>query len=79
MALDRELAKYREELPRLIHSGTGRFVLIGGDRVSVWDTYADAIQEGYRQFGLEPFLVKQIQLVEPVHHITREFTPVCPS
>jgi hypothetical protein len=52
---------------------TGKFVLIHGDSVAgIWETYPDAIQEGYRLFGLEPFMVKQIQAAEFVHSVTRD-------
>lgn len=79
MALEKELDTYKRDLPKLI-AKAGKFVLIHGDEVSgIWETYHDALQEGYRLYGLEPFLVKQIQAVDFVHHITRDIQPVCPS
>jgi hypothetical protein len=79
MSFERELAAYRRELPRLLDR-SGKFALVHGDEVvSNWDTYADALQEGYRRFGLDTFIVKQIQAVELVHFVTREITPVCQS
>jgi len=79
MALERELETYKRELPNLLDR-VGKFALVRGDElVSVWETYDDALQEGYRLFGLEPFLVKQIQLAEFVHHITRAIMPICQS
>ncbi len=79
MALETELATYRRELPNLLDKA-GKFVLIhGNDVVSTWETYQDAIQEGYRLFQLKPFLVKQIQQVESIHYITRSVLPVCQS
>jgi hypothetical protein len=63
MAREQELATYRRELARLLLEGeTGRFALIHGDEVvSVWDTRRDAVQAGQDKFGLESFLVQQIQ------------------
>jgi hypothetical protein len=59
--LERELETYKKALPTLLDK-QGKYVLIKGDAVAgVWGTYEDAIQEGYRLFKLEPFLVKQIQ------------------
>jgi hypothetical protein len=79
MALEQEMATYKRELPNLM-SRAGKFVVIKGEMVaSTWDTYADAIQEGYRLFGLESFLVKKIELVETVHDVTREVKPACRS
>jgi hypothetical protein len=79
MALEQELATYRRELPNLlIH--TGKFAVIHQDSVAgIWNTYADALREGYRVFGLESFMVKRIEPVEFVHNIPREITPTCRS
>ena len=43
----------------MVSEGEGKFALIQGDTVAgIWDTYEDAIKEGYQQFGLtKPFLV----------------------
>jgi len=68
-ALVQELQTYREKLPSLLPE-EGKFALIRGDKVvGTFDTYADALGEGYRLFKLEPFLVKQIQAVEQAHFI----------
>jgi len=70
-ALEQELQTYREKLPSLL-SEEGKFALIhGGEVAGTFDTYADALGEGYRIFKLEPFLVKQIQAVEQAHFIAR--------
>ena len=79
MALEKELETYKKELQKLLPSA-GKFVLIHEDKVSgIWGTYQDAIQEGYRVFGLKLFLVKQIQPVDLIHHMTRDIKPVCLS
>lgn len=68
-ALEKELQTYREKLPSLL-SQEGKFALIHEDEVAgTFDTYTDALTEGYKLFKLEPFLVKQIQAVEQVHFI----------
>jgi hypothetical protein len=75
MALEKELATYRLRLLEL-KSSEGRFVLIHGDDVvDTYSSYDDAIKEGYGKFGLEPFLVKQIQTVEQVQFVTRFVEP----
>jgi len=75
MALEREFETYKTKLPELT-ANEGKFVLIhGDDLVSVLDSYADAIKEGYAKFGLSPFLVKQIQAVERVQFVSRFVDP----
>jgi hypothetical protein len=70
-ALEKELETYRQKLPGMLLE-EGKFALIHGDQVAgTFDTYADALTEGYKLFKLEPFLVKQIQAVEQVHFIAR--------
>ena len=71
MALEQEIQAYQNKLPELI-ADEGKFALIHGDElVSVYDSYEDAIKEGYAKFGLTPFLVKQIESTEQVHFISR--------
>jgi hypothetical protein len=73
MALEKELETYKRELPTLAASSAGKFVLIQDSQVmGVFDTYADALKEGYEKFGLTPFLVKQINALEKVHYFTRD-------
>lgn len=74
MALEKELQTYKTKLPELL-ADEGKFVLIHGDDVvDVYGTYEDAIKAGYGKFGLEPFLVKQLQSVEHLQFISR-FAP----
>lgn len=76
MALEKELATYQAKLPDL-KQHEGKFVLIHEDNViDMFSSYDDALKEGYRQFGLLPFLVKQIHAVEPVYYFTRPINPV---
>jgi hypothetical protein len=80
MALEKEMETYRRELPNLLETDEGRFVLIQGDKVdSVWDTRADAVQAGDDRFGLEPFMVKQILEYEQPIFVPFDIAPKCPS
>ena len=75
MALEKELETYKRKLPEL-HDQEGKFVLIRGDElIDLFSTYDDAIKEGYQKFGLEPFLVKQVNSVEQVQFISRLAEP----
>jgi hypothetical protein len=72
MALEKEQATYARELPRLSGSA-GKFVVIHGDEVAgMYDTYDDALTVAYERFGLSPFLVKKIEVIETVHRFTRD-------
>jgi hypothetical protein len=76
MALEKELATYQAKLPEL-KQHEGKFVLICEDEVvDTFSSYEDALKEGYKKFGLKPFLVKQILSIEPVFCFTRPIGPV---
>ena len=76
MALEKELATYQANLPEL-KQHEGKFVLIHGEQIiDTFNSYEDAIKAGYKQFNLEPFLVKQIQTIEPVFCFSRYIGPV---
>ncbi len=75
MSLDRELNTYERELPSLL-TDEGKYVLIRGDAVvSTYASYEDAIKAGYEKFGLDPFLVKQIQAIEQIQCFSRPIAP----
>lgn len=77
MSLENEKETYREKLPEL-EQYEGKWVVIHGDTVvDVFDTYSDALRQGYRQFGTEdPFMVKRIERPETAQSITRLMDPV---
>jgi hypothetical protein len=77
MALERELETYKNSLPALKGENEGRFVLIKGDKViDIFTSYDDALKAGYTTFGLEPFLVKQIEAIEQAQFISRFSDPL---
>jgi hypothetical protein len=72
MVLEKELQTYRQKLPELL-TREGKYVLIHGEEVAeTLDSYEDALRAGFQRFGLVPFFVKQIQAVEPAHHLAPE-------
>lgn len=80
MDFDRELRTYQEHLMELVAS-EGSFVVIRDeDLAGPFESYTDALRAGYAQFGVVPFLVKQIHRpdAEPVHYFSRDF-PQCTS
>ena len=75
MALETELATYQRKLPEL-HDQQGKFALIHKDQlIGIFGAYEDALADGYKQFGLEPFLVQKIEVVEQVQFISRLVDP----
>ena len=78
-ALYKELDTYDRNKDQLVGQAEGKYVLIhDGEIAGIWETYEDALQAGYTQFGLEPFLVKQIQSIERVCYFSRDIE-ACPS
>jgi hypothetical protein len=77
--LERELATYEQHKAELL-AQEGRFVLIQADDIAgLYDTYNDALEEGYKRFGLDrPFLIKEVREVEEVQFFTRYITPCQP-
>lgn len=77
--LEKEMATFKRELPRLLAASEGKFVLIQGDTVlGTFSSYEDALQIGYERVGLEPFLVKQVTTVPAVAQYSRAFR-LCPA
>ena len=75
MPQDTELETYKTRLPEWTEH-EGKFVLIHGDEVvDFYSTYEDAIKVGYAKFGLTPFLVKQVNRMEPVQFVSRLVAP----
>ena len=74
-SLATELATYERHKEELVNASQGKYVLIHGDEIAgMWDTYQDALGAGYKQFGLQPFLVKQILGIERVQFFTRDLS-----
>jgi len=68
--LELEIATYNKEKARLLSEGEGKYVVISKSEVlGVWDTYEDAIKDGYSRCGLEPFFVKQILYIDKINVI----------
>jgi hypothetical protein len=77
MPLEVELATYESKLPELL-TQEGKYVLIHqADVVGVYAAYEDALKEGYKQFGLAPFLVRQIKGTQQVQLISRLMDTPC--
>ncbi len=61
-----ELDTARDETQHFRGKSTDRFALVqDAFMVSDWSTYEQAVQEGYRIFGMEPFRVMAFRGVDP--------------
>ncbi len=68
-----ELDTFNQALPSLLGAEDGKFALVVGDKVvGTYESYADAVQDGYKEVGLDkPFLVKKITVVDDSAYFTR--------
>lgn len=63
--LERELEYFEQHRSELLGRAQGKFALVKDQTlVDTFDNQFDAIRAGYRKFGNEPFLVKQIVAVD---------------
>jgi len=63
MALEQEWQTFQRELAGLLQdpANRGKYVLIKGEKVdSIWTTIDEGLEAGRERFGLEPFMVKEI-------------------
>ncbi len=70
MALEQELETFQQALPRLLTNpqNRGKFALVHGSEITVWDDLEAGLQAGYERYGVEPFLVQEIaENIEPVY------------
>lgn len=59
--LDKERNFYNEKREELVSQHLGKFVLIKEEEVvGVYNKIEEALAEGARRFGMQPFLVRQI-------------------
>lgn len=61
-SLRAEIEAHYRALPQLLEDGEeGRYAVVKGDTVySVWDTFRDARQRGGELFGMDQFMVQEI-------------------
>lgn len=68
--LEAELETYERNKSDLLAHARGKWVLVHDDAiVGTFDTQLDATYQGYRQFGDEPFLVRQVEEIETVENL----------
>jgi len=76
MELEKENETFTKLLPEL-KEHEGKFALIHREElVDLYVSYDDALKEGYKRFGLTPFMVKQISASQQILFISRIAVPV---
>ena len=77
--LARELSAYKANLASW-SAKQGEYVLIKEEEVAgFFSSYDDALKSGYEKFGLQPFPVKQINVIEQAQFISRSVDPCLTS
>ena len=74
MSLDKEIQTFKTHKKQLLAEKKDRFVLIKGDKViSDFVSYEDALSDGYKRYGNQEFLVKQVLENDMVNFFTKDF------
>ncbi len=59
--LEKETQTFEQQLPGLLLTDLGKFVLIKGSEITgIFSALEDALKTGYEKFGADPFFIKQI-------------------
>jgi len=76
-ALTKETETYKKLLPSLLIN-QGKFAVIYGDKlIGAYDSYEDALKIGYKECGINPFLVKKISAEENISYFSRDLNTSC--
>ena len=64
-ALAADIATYRARLSEISKEHEGEYVLIReGEIIGFFPDFSSAVREGYRRFGIVPFLAKEVTATE---------------
>lgn len=59
--LEIETQTFEQQLPGLLLTDPGKFVLIKGSEITgIFSAVEDALKTGYEKFGADPFFIRQI-------------------
>lgn len=73
--LEKEYKYYLNHLDELIKQHPNKFVVIKHSRIiGFYDSYAQALKRGLKDFGNVPFFIKEVRRHEEVHFLRRNPT-----
>lgn len=73
--LSKELEIYNQHLPEW-EAQEGKYVVIRGERIfGFFEGYEEALNHGYSEFGVVPFLVKRVLRKPQAIQVTRLVAP----
>ncbi|MDO8524496.1 MAG: hypothetical protein Q7R99_02610 [bacterium] len=76
MPLEQEIKTYNELKNKLLKESRGKFVLIkGSEMIGVYENKDTALSGGYKKFGNQEFLVKEVLDFDAVNFFTRQIIP----
>lgn len=68
--LSQEMETFRGRQSELLRTAKGKFVVIKGTQIfGIFDNEAEAYRQAIRQFGLTPFLMREIQEGEKIYYV----------
>src|SRR5262249_4192612 len=80
MVLQKELARFDQELPQILKTIAGQFVLLhGDDTAGPFGTENEAYEAGCARYGPEPFLVMLVDEEERPTPMLQNITPYADS
>ena len=77
MALERELTRFDSELPQLLRTMKGQFVLFHGEDAAAgpYETEDEAYEAGCKKYGIDPFLVMLVEEHEKPIPLLQDIQP----
>lgn len=74
--LQTESMTYRSQLHQMLNRHEGQYVVIKGTTLEHFsNSYEQALEWAYENFGLDPFLVKKVASDQDIAHFTRDAGP----
>ena len=76
MAIGKELTRFTQELPQLLRTMKGQFVVLhGDDTAGPYKTEDEAYEAGCAKYGVEPFLVMLVEENEKPIPLQQDVSP----
>lgn len=78
MVLEKELETYRKNKKDLLRKHNGKYVLIKGNKIiNILESEKDLLNEAYKKFKNEAFLIKKISEIDNVANFANDCILIC--